>query len=152
MKDQRETTVSDVLRPLKLAILFSVLGEAVILLFWGVILHPDGNMLHKFLWTIIFCGIGMGATTGAFIDFLVVGKLKGISAIVGCVVISIVLLGLSCNFLCHNLDMYFNFFGGSDTPDLFIWNGIIMSAFGGAIVGWLCFTEKGISILDRYKI
>ena len=152
MNTKYNVTVNDYLRPLKLAIIFSVLGEAAILLIWGVILYPEGSLLHKFLWTIVFCGIGMGAAAGVFIDFLVVGKLNGLPAIIATAFISFVLLGLFCNFLCFNLDMHFDFFGGHNTPNSFIWNGIVMATLGGIFVGWLCFTDKGNKILNKYGI
>ena len=79
----------------------------------------------------------------------VVGILKGGQAIVATAIISGILLGLFCNFLCFNLDMYFNYFGGADTPKLFIWNGITMSVLGGAFGGWLLFTERGLEWLKK---
>jgi cytosine/uracil/thiamine/allantoin permease len=117
-----------------------------------VIFYPEGNLLHKFLWTIVFCGFGMGAGGGALIVLLVSGRLWGRSAIIASAFISFVLLGLFCNFLCFNLDMHFNFFGAHDTPALFVWNGIIMSILGGTLIGWLCFTKKGNAILERNNL
>ncbi|MCB2092109.1 MAG: hypothetical protein KDF58_11715 [Alphaproteobacteria bacterium] len=147
-----ELTIKGYLRPLKFAILFSVLGEAVIFLVWGVILYPEGSILHKFLWTIVFCGLGMGSAGGAFISLYVVGRFTGIKALVACGLISGVLLGLFCNYLCFNLDMHFNYFGGASTPGLFIWSGIIMAVAGGMLVGWLCFTKTGNTWLDKLGI
>lgn len=135
------------LRPLKVLISLSIAGEAIIFLVWGLWLYPEGNILHKFLWTFVFCGFGMGAAAAAIVDIFVVEKLKGRKAILATAIISGILLGLFCNFLCFNLDMHFNYFGGGDTPKLFIWNGIVMSVLGGAFGGWLLFTEKGLSWL-----
>lgn len=138
------------LRPVKLGILFSVLGEVVIFLIWGLWLYPEGNVLHKFLWTVVFCGLGMGATAGALISWWVEGKYWGKSAIWACSVISFTVLGLFCNFLCFKLDMHFNYFGAAVTPGLFIINGMIMSALGGALIGWLNFSYRGIKLLEKY--
>lgn len=148
----RDLTVKDYLRPLKLGIFFSILGEGAIFLIWGVYLYPEGNLFHKFLWTIVFCGLGMGAAIGAFIDFFIMGKLKGNAAIIATIFLSLLLLGLLCNFLCFNLDMHFNFFGGQNSPTLFIWNGIGMSILGGLLIGMLLFTKKGNGLLDKYGI
>ena len=119
---------------------------------WGLILYPEGNILHKFLWTIIFCGLGMGAAAGSVVVFMISGRQKGYPAIVSCMLISIVLLGLLCNVLCFRLDMHFGFFGGADTPILFIWNGTIMSALGGWLVGWLSFTKKGKQLATKIRL
>lgn len=140
------------LRPIKLAILLSVFGEAIIFLVWGIILYPEGSLINKFLWTIVFCGLGMGSALGAIITFSVVGKFKGTKAIIFCSVLSGIILGVFCNYLCFNLDLHFNYFGGQKTPDLFIWNGIIMSFLGGALLGWLCFTKRGSNLLNKYHL
>lgn len=140
------------LRPIKLAIFFSVLAEAIIFVVWGLILYPEGNLLHKFLWTIVFCGLGMGATTGAFISLFVVGRWNGVKAILATAAISTVLLGFLCNLLCYKLDMHFDYFGGPETPELFIWNGLVMAFIAGALVGYLLFTNAGKNILDKIGI
>ena len=152
MKNKQHVSAIEVLRPLKLSILISLMGEAVILLVWGILLYPEGNLLHKFLWTIVFCGLGMGAAIGAIIALFVVGKWKGTYAVILCAELSGIVLGLFCNYLCHNLDMHFDYFGGRETPLFFIINGTIMAILGGALVGWLCFTEKGKGILNKLDL
>lgn len=152
MKSSSNISANEVLRPLKLSILFSVLGELVIFLIWGVLLYPDGNLLHKFLWTVVFCGLGMGSTIGAAISLLVVGKWKGIQAVILCAELSGLILGIFCNYLCYSLDMNFDHFGGMDTPVLIVITGTVMAILGGALVGWLCFMENGKKILNRYNV
>ncbi len=152
MKNSTNISAIEALRPLKLSILFSVSAELVIFLIWGVLLFPEGNLLHKFLWTVVFCGIGMGSTIGAAISLLVVGKWKGIGAVILCAELSGIILGIFCNYLCYSLDMHFNHFGGMDTPVLIILTGTVMSILGGALVGWLCFMENGKRVLNRYNI
>ena len=83
------------------------------------------------------------------VDVFVDKKIKRVQAIIATAIISGILLGLFCNFLCFNLDMHFNYFGGADTPKLFIWNGIAMSVAGGAFGGWLLFTERGLKWLKK---
>lgn len=140
------------LRPLQLSILFAVLGELIILIVWGVILYPEGSLLQKFLWTIVFCGLGMGSSIGALIDLFIVGKFKGFSAVVLTTLISVIFLGVLCNVLCYRLDMHFDYFGGKDTPTLFLVNGIFLSAGGGALVGWLCFSHRGRLVLEKLNL
>lgn len=146
---QKHLYKKQLLRPVKLGILFSVLGEAVIFIVWGLWLYPEGNIVQKFLWTIVFCGVGMGATIGVFISSIVESRYWGRQAIIACIIISFLILGLFCNVLCFQLDMHFNYFGSSSTPNLFIINGIVMSIFGGALLGWLNFSYRGIKLLER---
>ena len=61
-------------RPLKLAILFSVLGEAVILVVWGFYLFPEGSWFNKFMWTIVYCGLGMGGAFGSVVALGLLGR------------------------------------------------------------------------------
>lgn len=149
---KKELSFVTYFRPLIVGILISMLGEALIFIIWGVILYPEGSLLHKFIWTIVLCGFGMGSGGGALITLVVSGRFWGRLAILVCALISLVLLGLFCNFLCFEIDMSFNFFGAHETPDLFIWNGIIMSVVGGVLIGWLCFTHKGNALLERVNL
>lgn len=141
-----DTSRSTLLRPIKLSILFSVAGEFVILVVWGMILFPDGSWLHKLLWTLLFCGVGMGSAVGAVVSILIVGRLRGVAAIAATMAASIALLGVACNLLCLALDERFHYFGGDSHGQMFIWNGIAMAALGGLLVGWLCFTERGTKV------
>ena len=137
---------SSLLRPIKLSILFSVAGEFVIFVVWGMILFPYGSWLHKLLWTLLFCGVGMGSAIGAVVAIFIVGRLRGAAAIAATTVASVALLGVACNLLCLALDEHFHYFGGESHGEMFIWNGIVMAALGGLLVGWLCFTERGSRI------
>ncbi len=139
-------------RPVILGIFFSALAEFVIFVVWGLFLYPEGNILYKFLWTVVFCGIGMGATVGVLIQLFVIGKFKAGKAILACSLISIGVLGIACNILCLNLDAHFHYFGGVENSTLFIVNGVVMSAVGGGLVGWLMFSAKGKKILSQLTI
>lgn len=131
------------LRPIKAAIALSMVSEGIILVVWGFILYPEGSWLYKILWTLGFCGLGMGATTGALIDLLVVDRFDGVRAVVACAALATFTLGVGCNVLCLSLDRHFLYFGGGDDAALFIGNGLVMAALGGAAVGSLCFTRAG---------
>lgn len=142
----------DYKRPLIVGLVLATFGELMIFIIFGVILFPSGNILSKFLWTVLFCGVGMGSAFGTIVDLAVVGRLKGRSAIIACTIISTVILGFACNLLCFNLDQHFNYFGGQGSPKLFILNGIVMASIGGFLSGWLLFTESGSRALDRLGI
>ncbi|MBO6515093.1 MAG: hypothetical protein JJ975_00900 [Bacteroidia bacterium] len=152
IKSSEGVAVKAYLRPLKLGILLSVIGELIIFLIWGVYLYPQGDILYKFLWTVVFCGVGMGSAIGVSIVLIVVPKFSGYTAIILTTLISLILLGLLCNLLCFRLDISFDFFGGRKTPHLFLWNGVVMSVIGGLSIGWLCFTDVGNNILEKFKM
>ncbi len=143
-------TVSRQRRALWLSILLSMFGELIILIVWGVILYPTGELATKFLWTVVFCGLGMGSAVGALLVLFVVDRLHGRAAIVASTLLSALILGVGCNALCYQLDVhYFHSFGGAESPGLFIGNGVVMSMLGGALVGWLVFSERGASLLTQ---
>lgn len=140
------------LRPLQLAIALSVAAELGILLIFGMLLSPGGSLLHKTLWTLVFCGLGMGSAVGAFVDLLVVDRLRGLPAVLACAGISSAILGVACNLLCWRLDLHFHYFGGASNPALFLGGGVVLAALGGAAAGALLFTASGERWLDRAGI
>lgn len=138
------------LRPLYVAIAFSVAGEALILVVFGLILFPEGNLLNKVLWTLLYCGVGMGATLGALLNMFVVNRIKSVaSSLFATAILSALVLGVACNLLCLNLDMHFHYFGGHTNPVLFYVNGLAMSIIGGLMMGWLLFTARGTRVLAK---
>lgn len=47
-----------------------MLGEAFLLVVWGLILFPEGSLLNKILWTIGFCGILMSTLGGVAVGWM----------------------------------------------------------------------------------
>lgn len=131
------------LRPIKLGIALSVLGESVIFVVWGLVLYPEGSVLNKLLWTVLFCGVGMGSAVGAAVSLLVVDRLEGWKAVAATTVLSVLLLGVACDLLCLQLDRHFLYFGGAEDMWFFLGNGLAMAAVGGLAVGWACFVPAG---------
>jgi len=146
----REAIARAYRRPLVFSIAASVLGEAVLLIVYGMLLNPAGDLVAKALWTLVFCGLGMGSVVGALLVLLVVDRLEGAAAIGASATISAGVLGLFCNVLCYRLDShYFHYFGAAEQPLLFLAPGIILPAALGAGFGWLMFTPRGRAVLDR---
>ena len=137
------------IRPLIASLFFAVAGEFLLLVIYGIILFPEGNLLYKALWTILFCGIGMGATLGAGINLFIVGRYSGTKAILSTILLTFLTMGIACDLLCLNLDLHFNYFGAQTNPVLFSAGGVLGSLIGGAGIGGLLFSETGRSILDR---
>jgi hypothetical protein len=150
--DTMDTVRLRYLRPLYVAVALSVLGEASLFVTHGIILYPAGTLLYKLLWTFVFCGIGMGATIGAFLDLFVVGRLSGGKAILASTAFTAVAIGGVCNLLCLSLDRRFHYFGGDADPALFFTNGLVLATLGGAVIGWLLFTVRGNRLLERIGI
>jgi len=140
------------LRPITLSIIGSSFFEFIIFLIFGLWLFPGGDLVNKFLWSVVFCGIGMGSTVGWLINLIVVDRLRGATAIGVTVIISVIILGLICNLLCISLDQHFNYFGSHEMPTLFLVNGVFMSALGGAMVGWLLFSETGAMYIEKFGL
>ncbi len=138
------------LRPLYLSLAGAVLVEFFIFLLWGVFLYPEGSLLTKFLWTVVYCGMGMGAALGVLITLIVVDRWEGPPAVFATVALSVLVLGVLCNVLCFNLDVhYFHMFGTDQNPAFFLANGIVSSAMGGAALGALLFSNAGRNVLER---
>lgn len=138
------------LRPLWLSIGASMAGEFVIWVVFGLVLFPEGDPFTKLVWTVVFCGLGMGAVVGGMVSLFVVGRLDGAKAVAATTVLALLVLGVGCDVLCLNLDAhYFHYFGGEEDPVFFLMNGLLMSALGGLAIGSLVFTERGRRWLDR---
>jgi hypothetical protein len=97
----------------------------------------------------MFCGIGVVATMGAFINLFIVERWQGWKAIGATMLLSVVVLGIACDILCLSLDRQFLYFGGAEDSVLFVGTSILGAAVGGMIGGGLLFTEFGQQLLDR---
>lgn len=139
------------LRPLLVSMCISIVFELFIFILFGLILYPNGSVFNKLIWTIFYCGIGMGCVVGAWIDILVVDRFSGIKAVLATMTIAVLFLS-ACDALCLALDHKFRYFGGHDNPILFFVSGIIMSIIGGLIGGVLLFTSKGNKILSTMNL
>jgi hypothetical protein len=137
------------IRPLIISLFFAIVGELSLLVIYGIILFPEGNLMYKVLWTLGFCGIGMGATLGAGINLFVMGRYAGPKAILLTILLSFLIMGVACDLLCLNLDLHFNYFGAQASPLLFSSGGVLGSLIAGAGIGGLLFSETGRSILER---
>lgn len=126
----------------------SVLGELAIFIIYGVILFPEGNLLHKFFWTVVFCGIGMGSTAGGLVCLIVLGRWDGWKAILATTVITTLVLGVACDYLSFSLDQHFHYFGAQENPAAFWGFGLTGAALGGLAIGWLIFSNRGRRIPD----
>jgi hypothetical protein len=135
-------------RPLLVCLSLCVGGELLLFVVYGLVLFPEGSAANK-LWWAVLCGIGMGATTGAFVDLLIVDRFEKGAAVMGTAGIFLVVTGIVCNVLCMELDRHFGYWGGPGHSVEFMLTGVVMSVLGGLLAGWLLFSERGAAVLDR---
>lgn len=138
------------LRPMKVAIALSVSGELLLLVVFGMILFPGGNLLTQLLWTVVFCGIGMGSVYGAALTLSGVDRLDPVRALAASTVLSVAILGVACDGLCYRLAHHFGVFGARGHGTAFLACGVLLSIANGIAVGFLCFTPRGIRLLEEW--
>ena len=140
----------DIIRPIVVAVALMMAGEAVYLIVFGVVLFPDGPFAGKLIWTFT-CGIAMGSVAAALTIALVIGRMTARAALLASAA-AFAAVGVYCSFLCLGIDAKFNYFGGPQHRDLFVYAGIIPSLAGGLLYGWLLFSESGRALVRRFGI
>lgn len=140
------------LRPVLVATVFTSAGELLIFVVFGLLLYPGGNLLLKLLWTLGFCGIGMGVAIGLIAKHWIEGRFKAGAAVAMTALLAGVVLGIGCNALCFVIDRHADFFGAHENPVMWLSSGFVMALAGGAAIGALLFTAKGRRLLERIGI
>lgn len=148
----RRTPTGRFRRPIVVCTVGTLLSELGLLLVFGLWLFPEGSVLGKALWTIAFCGIGMGLAVGTAIGWLVVGRYDGLRAILATTGLSVGILGVGCNALCFSIDRQLNHFGAVDRPVLWLASGLVLSIVGGLLVGAILFSSRGQKLLNRLNL
>ena len=139
------------IRLLYVALFVSVIAELGLFIYFGIILETNGELLNKFMWAVVFCGLGMGSVFGVAIIIFVLDRMTGWFAVSMTTTIAIILFGV-CNLVCFKLDQTFNYFGGATNPQLFLTTGWLLSIIGGLLVGIFLFTDRGERILDQLGV
>jgi hypothetical protein len=143
-----DVTRLDFTRPITVAITFTLLGEALIFFVWGVHLFPVGALWRKAVWTGT-CGVAMGATIGALVNIVVIGRMDGRRAVLWSGLLYFVVLAF-CTFLCFHIDLATGSgFGAQEAPILFVVGGVMPALISSFAYSWLLFSEKGSKLLSR---
>jgi len=137
------------LRPLYVSIALAAIGELAILLVWGVWLFPEGSLWGKFAW-IAVCSIGMGSVVGALVDLAIVDRLQDRAAMGATLGLTVLVIGVGCNYLCWSLDHYYTWWGGVADPALFLGGGFVGSLVLGWLGAYLLFSRRGPVLLERF--
>ncbi len=136
-----------VVRPVAVAIAFTLAGEVLIFLIWGISLFPVGAIWRKLIWTTT-CGVAMGASIGAFVNVFVTGQLRPPKAPIAAAAIYFSVLAF-CVALCYQIDLSIGFFGAREAPWLFILGGLIPALVTSYAYAWLLYSNSGQAILTR---
>lgn len=138
-------------RPLYVALFVTIIAELGLFTYFGIIFGTEGELLNKFLWAVVLCGLGMGSVFGTAIIIFVLDRMIGWFAVTMTTTIAIILFGV-CNLVCFKLDQKFNYFGGLSNPELFLFTGWFLSILGGLVVGILLFTNRGEELLNKLGV
>ena len=136
---------SDFVRPIVVAVSFTLFGEILMFFVWGVALFPTGVLWRKVVWTMT-CGVGMGMTIGALVNVIVTGRLRLCAAAWMAGAIYFCVLAF-CTALCYQIDLSVGFFGAQESPLLFILGGIIPAFLTSLVYSWFLYSQSGRSVL-----
>jgi hypothetical protein len=136
------------LRPMKLFIVSSVVAELLFLLISVCFFSGFKDIFYKIVWTLFFCGLGMGATMGTLINIFITDQYIGSKAIFGSLILGLMVFG-TCNILCFRLDHHFDYFGAIKHPIFFLSKGFFAGIFGSLLNGYLLFNANGQKLLIK---
>lgn len=137
-------------RPLTFSIFLAVFMEMINLALFGFLTGSTDHLVDKILWTIGVGGVGMGSVLGVFIVFSLVGQVRGKQAVAGTVFYSVLILGVVAKLAAIKMEMINITFNLSEWSVLYFVNGVATAAAGGALLGWLLFTQSGNRSLARF--
>jgi len=136
------------LRPMKLFIVSSIAGEFLFLLISIGFFSGFKDILYKIIWTLFFCGIGMGSTMGTLINIFITDRYFNSKAIFGSMILGLIVFG-TCNILCFRLDHHFDYYGAITHPIFFLSKGFLAGILGSLINGYLLFNANGQKLLIK---
>ncbi|MFD2230961.1 hypothetical protein [Alkalimarinus sediminis] len=137
-------------RPLTFSIFLAVFIEIINLVLFSFLTGSSEQLVDKTLWTVGVGGIGMGAVLGVFLVFALVDQLEGKQAIIGTIFFSVLILGVVAKLAAIKMETINIAFNLSEWSLAYFLNGVITSAIGGAVLGWLLFTKTGNNLLTRF--
>ncbi|OHE96011.1 hypothetical protein CORC01_08704 [Colletotrichum orchidophilum] len=138
------------LRPFLLFWLNSLIFEVAMLIVSIVAFSGWRDMFPKFMWTIVFCPLGMGGAMGGLINAFIVDRIYGMRAVHFVAILSVLVLG-ACNILCYNLDLMLGWFGAQS--HFWWWHWRYLGAwFVGYVNGKMMFTDEGQESLAGWGV
>lgn len=138
------------IRPLALAAVFTVPGQAMMFVYWGVVLYPDGDIVAKLLWTAA-SGIGMAVAIGLMVGFIVGGRYEGaIAGVISSFCYATVLI--AAILIIYEVDVARDLFEVWRNPMLFVLTAVVPIFLTAPLYGWLLHSDFGKSLLARFGL
>lgn len=134
------------LRPMKLYIVSSMAGEFIFLLISICFFSGFKEIFYKIMWTLFFCGVGMGSTMGTLTNIFITDQYFNHKAVFGSLILGLLVFG-TCNVLCFRLDHHFDYYGAITNPVFFLSKGFLAGILGSLWNGYLLFTASGQKLL-----
>ena len=147
MQSEQSPARRHYIRPLALAAVFTVAGETMVVVLWGLVLFPGGSILAKLL-SAGAAAIIMAVGIGLMVGFVVGGRFKGpVAAVVSSLCYATVLAaGI---LISYEIDMAIDIFGVRRDPTLFVLTGIVPAILSAPLYGWLLHGDLGKDLLAR---
>ena len=136
------------LRPMKLFILSSMGAEFMFLLISIFFFSGFKDIFYKIMWTLFFCGIGMGSTMGTLVNMFITDQYFNSKAIFGTTLLGLLVFG-TCNILCFRLDHHFDYYGSFNYPVFFLSKGFAAGILGSLFNAYLLFSPNGQKLLIK---
>ena len=147
MRDRQVVSRTDYVRPLAVAAVFTVAGEAMVFIVWELVHYPGGDVTAKLLW-VTLAAMVLAAAIGFMVGFIVGGRYHGtVAAVVSSFCYATVLIaGI---LISYEIDMAKNLFGVRRDPELFVLTGILPAILTAPLYGWLLHSNLGKALLSR---
>jgi hypothetical protein len=137
-------------RPLIFSIFLSFGLELINLAVFGFASGRSAFLVDKVIWTLGAGGIGLGAVLGVMIDVMLVGQLRGKEAIWGTSLLAAMTLGFVGKLVTLKMTLLSSALGFAQFPVLYFAVGVVTAGLGGALLGWLLFTDEGNANLEQW--
>ncbi|WP_372571234.1 hypothetical protein [Ruegeria jejuensis] len=138
------------LRPIVLGVIGGIFAEIMFILVQGVILYPGQPIWVMAFWG-FFCGVGMGALAGVFLDVFVVDRFEGKSSILWGTTVAFVPYA-ACGYFCYEIALNVNYYGAREMGMIFVYKNMILSFVGALLISLLLFTERGRAVCEALRL
>jgi hypothetical protein len=127
---------------------FTLVGEGLILVMWGLVLFPEGALGPNLVWTATG-GVAMGGVIGALVNVLVIGRWVGRPAAIASALMYVAVLSY-CALLCYRIDVTMGLFGARTHPGLFLNAGLLAALVTSVPYAWLLCSARGQRLLTTW--
>jgi hypothetical protein len=138
------------LRPMVAAVPLTVPGATLVFLFWGLRLHPDGQIMAELVSSAI-AGLAMAVAIGLMVGFIVGDRYEGtVAATVSSLCYAIV--SIAVILVGYEIDMEIDHSGIPQDPALFAATVVMPFLATMPLYGWLLHSRGGKALLSRFGL